>query len=241
MRAIIVEDIPDVREALKTALQNHLPEIELLGEADSVVSGAKLVREKRPDLLFLDIELPDGTGFDLLDLVDHEMQVIFTTGSEEYALKAFQYAAVHYLLKPVDPEALKAAVERLQVNPQGQERYTVLAESLTESVPSRIALHTSDKIHIVQVADIVRCEADGNYTLFYILGHKPILITRTLKEYDKLLSAAGFVRVHQSHLVQLSQIREVVKTDGTYLIMKDGSKVPISVRKRQAVLESLEE
>lgn len=243
MRAIIIEDIEEVRIGLRKLILGSCPEVEIVGEADTVVAGSKLIREVNPDLIFLDIELPDGTGFDILDLTDAPVRVIFTTASDEYAIRAFKYAAIDYLQKPVSVEDLLSAVARAHKSgPVEKQQMGILKETLnSESVPERIALHTMDRIHLVRVSDIIRCEADGNYTMFYIKNRAALLVAKTLKEYDKLLSGNKFMRVHQSHLVNLDEIREYVKTDGGYLLMNDGNDVAVSTRKRSEVLARLDQ
>jgi two-component system LytT family response regulator len=240
MKAVIVEDQPDVREELHHLIAEHCSEITIAGSAGAVVAAARLVRESAPDLLFLDIELPDGTGFDLLDLIDQPVKVIFITGSDEYAIKAFRYAAIDYLLKPVDPADLIVAVDRArQSTGLSTDQLNVYRASLSgpDAIPEKIALHTSDKIHFIRIADIIRCMADGNYTKFFLKDHNTLLVAKTLKDYDKLLSSADFIRVHQSHLVNMGAVREYVKTDGGYLVMTDGAKIPVSTRKKSEVLE----
>ena len=244
MRAVIIEDIREAQEYLANILEEFCPEVEMAGVADGVLNGAKLIREKRPDLIFLDVELTDGTGFDLLQILsDIQAQVIFTTASEGYAIDAFRVSAVDYLLKPVDADDLISAVKRAQRMAQTPEQMHLLKEQLKTSakIPKRLALHTLDKIHIVEVSEIVRIESDGNYSNFHLADKTKIMVTRTLKEYDKLLAAAGFIRVHQSHLINGLQLKTFIKTDGGYCIMQDGSKVPVSTRKRSKVVEALEE
>lgn len=242
--AYIVEDISAARENLKMSLAEYCPQIELIGEAGSVVEALKLLKDKMPDILFLDIELGNETAFDLLDLLPElDSHIIFTTASQEYAIRAFRYAAVDYLLKPIDPDELVEAVNRAQQKPHLEsEQVKVLTNAMTDQTKvDRIALHTLEKMYIVDVSSILRCEADGNYTMFYIDGRTPILVTRTLKEYDQLLSPGGFIRVHQSHLVNTRAIREYVKVDGGYLVMNNGNKVPVSTRKRSQVLAQLDQ
>lgn len=242
MKAILIEDIPAVRAELRRLLELHCPQVEIMGEAESVVSGAKLMKQTAPDLLFLDIELPDGTGFDILDMVSHPVQVIFTTAVDAYAVQAFRYAAIDYLLKPIDPDQLIAAVTRAnEREPLAEKQKSILSQALNGRPLKRMALHTQDRIHIIDVDRIRRCEADGNYTRFFIKEKSPILVAKTLKEFDRMLQEAGFLRVHQSHLVNLAEVAEYVKTDGVYLVMRDGGKVPVSVRKRSEVLERLDQ
>jgi two-component system LytT family response regulator len=241
MRAIIVEDVEEMRQALERRLAMSFPDIQIVGMAESVVQGARAVKALSPDLVFLDIELPDGTGFDLLDIIEQPVKVIFTTGSDEHAIRAFRYAAIDYLLKPFTNDELVEAVDRAsKTSPLETEQKGILSEAMKGSAPKRIALHTSDKIIFVDVKDIVRCEADGNYTHVHVLGKPVVLVARTLKDYDTMLNDKGFFRVHQSHLVNILAVSEFVKTDGGYLVLKNGTKVPVSTRKRQSVLEWLE-
>lgn len=242
MRAILIEDQKDIREELEQVISENCADVELSGSAGSVVSAVKLIREVQPDLLFLDIELPDGTGFDLLDILDVPVKVIFITGSDAHAIKAFKYAALDYLLKPVDPAELVVAVDRAKKGAVlDDERLSIYRNSATgERMPDRIALHTAEKIQFIDIADIMRCMADGNYTRFFLKGNTSLLVARTLKDYDKLLSGAGFLRVHQSHLVNMKHVKEYIKSDGGYLVMQDGTKVPISTRKKAEVLEIID-
>lgn len=242
-RALIIDDIPEARSNLRRDLANWCPELEIVGEAEGVVSGAREIRRLCPDLVFLDIQMQDGSGFDLLDILGEvPLHVIFITASDAFAVKAFRYAAVDYLLKPIDPDELKAAVAKLQSKKQqALENLQLLRQQLHGNPsPQRIALHTQDKIHVINIDEIQRCESDGNYTHFYLRDKSRLLVTRTLKEYDELLSPLGFLRVHQSHLVNLSQVKEFNKRDGGYLVMKDGSAVDVSTRKRQEVINRLE-
>lgn len=242
LKAIIIDDMELARASLKADLVDYCPDIEVVGEAEGVLSGAKLLRQITPDILFLDIEMEDGDGFDLLDILPEALgSVIFVTARQDYALKAFQYSAVDYLLKPVDPELLKKAVqkraERLKTN---NEQFTLLKEGMTKDAKlDRIALHTSEKIAVAELKNIVRLEAMTNYTYFHFADGSKLLITKTLKEYDKMLSDSGFVRVHQSHLINMDHVEAYVKTEGGYILMKNGHIVPVSVRKKAYVVSLL--
>jgi|ERR1051326_5070576 two-component system LytT family response regulator len=244
-KAVIIDDLEQARQTLRKDLAAYCKEVEVIGEAGGVVEGAKLLRKLKPDVLFLDIQMPDGSGFDLLELLDEiKFKIIFITASDAYAIKAFRFSAVDYLLKPIDPDELKASVEKLgELRPAGKENVELLLNNIREKGKkhNRLALHTQDKIHIVNISDIVRCEANVNYTEFYFNGGKKLLVTKTLKDFDEMLSDNGFFRVHQSHLVNTHYIKEFIKGDGGYLIMNDGSNVPVSSRKRAEVVKMLEE
>jgi two-component system LytT family response regulator len=236
--AVIIDDIAEARSVLQKDIDSYCQNIKVIGEAEGVVSGAKLIRELNPDLVFLDIQMKDGSGFDLLDILsDTNFKLIFTTASDEYAVKAFKFSAVDYLLKPIDPDELMAAVKRIDLQKEPTNRIGLLKENLEQ--PKRIALNTLDKIHIAQVDEILRCESSINYTTFYFVDGTKLLVTKTLKEFNTLLDEHGFIRVHQSHLINTKFIREFSKASGN-LVLKDGTAVPVSTRKKQVLMEMIE-
>ncbi len=241
--AILIDDMPQAIEGLTKDLATFCPEVKIIGTAGGVVEGAKLLLKESPDILFLDIMMGDGTGFDLLEILPKtDFQLIFTTASDEFAIKAFRYAAVDYLLKPIDPEQLKMAVQKAdsKLN-HPPEQWNILKEVYQNpKLPNRIALHTLEKIHITNVSEIVRCESDSNCTWFYFENQPKLLVTKTLKQFEQTLQGQDFLRVHQSHLVNLNYVREFVKSEGGYLMMKNGDHIPVSVRKRQLVFDWLE-
>ncbi len=238
IKAVIIDDITEARAVLKADLENYCVNIAVVGEAEGVVSGAKVIKEVQPDLVFLDIQMNDGTGFDLLEILPQtNFKLIFTTASDEYAVKAFKFSAVDYLLKPIDPDELMDAVSRVEQQEKPTDRIELLKENFDK--PKRIALNTLEKIHIVEVSEILRCESSVNYTMFYFIDGTKILVTKTLKEFDKLLSDHYFIRVHQSHLVNARFIKEFSKSDG-YIFMKDGTRVPVSTRKKQVLMDMIQ-
>ena|SRR6218665_340466 len=245
IKAIIIDDIEQARITLKKDLQVYAKDVTVTGEANGVVEGAKLLKTQQPDVLFLDIQMQDGSGFDLLDILKEiPFKIIFITASDAHAIKAFRYAAIDYLLKPVDPDELTAALGKFREQKFNEnEKYKLLNDSLKNNPRSheRLALHTQDKIHIVNINEIIRCESNVNYTEFYFTNGKKLLVTKTLKDFEDLLADQGFYRVHQSHLVNTKFIKEFIKTDGGYLLMNDGTNVPVSTRKRPEVIKMLEE
>lgn len=237
INAVIIDDIQEAIDVLKSDLESYCAEIEVIGSANGVVSGAKLIKELKPDLVFLDIQMPDGSGFDLLEILDDKnFKLIFTTASDEYAVKAFKFSAVDYLLKPIDPDELMDAVSRVTQQDRPAERVDLLKENLKST--KKLALNTLEKIHIVGVDEILRCESEINYTKFHFTDGTRLLVTKTLKEFDKLLRDHNFIRVHQSHLINADAIKEFIKSDG-YVVMKDGTKVPVSTRKKQVLMEMI--
>lgn len=241
--AILVDDMPDALQLLQSDLNDYHPDIEIIGTAKSVVEAAKLLQKQVPDILFLDIMLGDGTGFDVLEILPNlTSKVIFVTASDAYAIKAFKFAAIDYILKPYSNEELKIAIEKAkhQLIPN-KERLGILKDSLEEpdNIPKKISLSTLEKISVVDIKNIIRCESDNNNTMFYLSNGQKIFVTKTLKYFADLLKESGFIRTHQSHLINLNYIKEYIKSDGGYLMLTEGSNIPVSVRKRVEVLQIL--
>ena len=241
--AILVDDIPEALNLLASDIGILFPEIEIIGKAPGVVEASKMIQKQNPDILFLDINLGDGTGFDILEILPNlNSKIIFVTASDEYAIRAFKFAAIDYILKPYSQDELKNAIEKAikQLAPK-KEQLDLLKDTIKapQTSPKKISLHTSEKIIVVDLNEIIRCEADNNYTMFYFLDGTHILVTKTLKTYADLLTKYDFLRVHQSHLVNIKYIKSFFKSDGGYLLLKDKSTVPVSVRKRAEVMEAL--
>jgi two-component system LytT family response regulator len=250
--ALLIDDDGNLRTGMRAMLNMYAPEITIVGEADSVANGTRAIAMYRPDVVFLDIQLGDGTGFDILEHLSQQQgnlnfQVVFITAHEEYAIKAFRFSALDYLLKPVDPEELQKVtgkIKKAMGAPDNFAHIDLLLENIRQKVDKykRIALSTSDGIHLFDVNDIIRLESQDNYTRFYIKNNKPVLIAKTLKEYEELLAGQGFERIHQSHLINLAYLKSYIKKDGGYVVMADNSLLPISQRKKdrlQEVLKSL--
>lgn len=241
--SIVVDDIPEALEMLSNDIQKYHPEIEIIGKGTSVISTAKLLQKQQPDILFLDIMLGDGTGFDILEIVPNlKSKIIFVTASDEYAIKAFKFAAIDYILKPYSNKDLADSIKKAkeQIKPS-KDQLSVLQESIKNpnKVSEKISLHTSEKIIVVQISEIVRCKSDNNYTTFYLENGKNILVSKTLKYFSDMLKEHNFLRVHQSHLINTKYIKEFIKSDGGYIILKDKSNIPVSVRKKNEVIEAI--
>ncbi len=248
MKALIIDDNEKARIALKSDLKDYCPELNVIGEADGVASAFSAIQDLNPDLLFLDIQMGDGTGFDLLEkfkaLGDYSFTVIFTTAYDQYAIKAFRYAAADYLLKPIDADELVSAVNRLSKKvekPVAQLQLELLLQQIGTKKQEKIALPEADRVHVVEINDIVHCQSDKNYTTFFLSKGKEITVSKTLKEYDELLSEQGFLCVHHFHLINLQHVKERVKLNGPYLILSDGSEVPVSSRKKDLLLQKMKE
>ena len=209
------------------------------------MSGIRAILEHKPDVIFLDIEMGDGTGFDLLSAIPTPaFQVIFTTALDSYGIKAIKFSALDYLLKPVDPAELVKAVAKLEQNAgvkKVNEGLQLLLANIKEKSggQKRIAIHSLDKVELVSIEEIIRCESQGAYTIFFLKNKEQILATRNLKEYESLLEDHDFIRVHHSHLINFAFLKEYVKKDGGYAVMTDKSQVPVSFRKRTALLQRI--
>lgn len=245
--ALLVDDDQHLRTGLKGLLDRYTNDIAIIGEADSVKTGIATIEKLKPQVIFLDIHLTDGTGFDILERLKASTgkinaHIVFITAHEQYAVKAFKFSALDFLLKPVDFEELQLTIEKIKEvvgKTSSFDHIDLLLENIRKKVDNfkRIALSTSDGIHLFDVADIIRCEAKINYTQFFIKNHKPILISRTLKEYEELLTEHGFERIHQSHLINLSYLKSYIKNDGGYVVMADNTNIPIAQSKKDKLQE----
>ena len=239
---IIIDDEQKARETIKNIIKLSKTDLEILGEADSVGTGFELISRTNPDLVLLDINLPDGTGFDLLQKFKRiPFKTIFITAYEEYAINAFKFSALDYLLKPFKAGELLQAIDKANENIQGEKTEIKLKAFLANvDKIKKIVLRTSESMHIVNIQDIVRLESDINYTMFYLGNGDKLLVSKTLKEYEEMLEPSGFFRTHQSHLVNLDHILRYEKTEGGHLIMDDDSLVPVSSRKREPLFRIFE-
>ena len=234
IRAVIIDDeIPNV-ENLQNMLEKWCSGIRVTGTATGAAEGIDVIRRVRPDLLFLDIQMPDGSGFDVLRAFSGiDFEVIFVTAYDQYGIQAIKFSALDYLLKPVDVFQLQEATAKARGKLAAKDRNRNISNLLeyirkTQADFPKIALPTSQETHFVAVNRILRCEASNNYTTFYMRDQAPVLVSKTLKEFEELLAPYGFQRVHQSHLVNFMFVRSLLKEDGGVLVMEDGVKVPVS-------------
>jgi two-component system LytT family response regulator len=243
IRGIIVEDEKHSRETLRGMLIRYCKNVEIIAEADSYRQGLQVIREHQPEVVFLDIQMPDGSGFRMLEELDEvNFEIIFTTAFDQFAIKAIKYSALDYLLKPIDPEDLVKAVKKVESKISRQQvnkNIQVLLDNIKsrEADPHKIILSTSEKIHIIETDQILRCESDNYYTNFFLMDGKKILVSKTLKENEELLSDHNFIRPHKSHLVNVKYIKGFLRIDGGYIEMTDGSRIPVSRRKREKIIE----
>ena len=247
IRGLIIEDDEILRKGLLQMLQVYAPQIEIVGEADTVDTALNQLIQNQPDVVFLDIMLIGGTGFDVLEQYQAKMgkpnfQIVFLTAFEEYAIKAFRMSALDYLLKPIDPDELKAVLAKLyKPKNQNQELLELLNIQLNKTnVTKKIALHTAEDIHVVLVHDIVYCQSDNNYTFIYLKNNKKILVSKPLKEYDDLITDEGFLRIHQSYLINQNEIQSFNKSQQTVTLC-NGIVLPVSSRKKEMVINHIKQ
>lgn len=244
INAIIIDDEPAARASLALEIKLHCPQIRVIAEAASVAEGIETVQNNpHAGLLFLDIQLTDGSGFDLLQNVNFEhLKVIFTTAYSEYALRAIKFAPLDYLLKPIDAQELQAAVEKATKSQQTELQQQIrlfMQQMAGNNASARIALSTADGIHLHYVKNIVRCASDGNYATVHFDDKSKLLVAKTLKDLELLLSPYSFERIHKSHLVNLDHLRRYHNRFSGEVEMSDGAILPVAQRKKSQLLELL--
>jgi two-component system LytT family response regulator len=243
IKSIIVDDEKHGRENLRGILAEYCPEVMVSGEANSVENAIKLIHKEKPDLVFLDIEMPKANGFKLLEYFSEiNFEVIFVTAYDSYAIKAIRFSAADYILKPINYHDLKAAVEKVVQRIQqkeANERLKELHRNIKQPENPRIGLPTGDRIEFVNVKNIIHCKGEGNYTHIYLEGKKHLFVAKTLVEFEELLGEYSFVRAHKTHLVNLKHVTAWLKTDGGLLQLSNGDEVSVSRRRKELVLQML--
>ena len=247
IKAVIVDDEEYGRENLRTLLTKYCPEVQVIAEAGSVEEGVQVLKDPKvqPDVAFLDINLRDGLVFQLLNkLDDRQFEVIFVTAYEKFAVKAFKYSAIDYVLKPIDPDALQEAVAQIRPGRLNRiaQRLDVLQDALAQPQAfDKLTVSAADGIYFLHLKEILRFEADNNYTHIYLQNGKRLIASKTIKYYEDLLENLHFFRVHKRHIINLHGIHKFVKMDGGYLVMDDGSKVEVSRRRRAEFLDRIQQ
>lgn len=243
-RVLIIDDEKRIRDFVKRMIESFGFDVEVYTDGENVETGLKAIQELKPDIVFLDIQMPDGTGFDLLNQVGEKgFELIFITAFQEYAIMAIKFSALDYILKPIDAEELKTALQNAldTIDFKKEEtQYEALTHNLNANQKRKLVLKTQESVHVVDLNEIIRCEADKNYTFFYLNSGKKILVSRTLKDFELLLANHGFFRVQQSHLINLEYIDRYDKSEGGSVIMKDGAAVPLSTAKKEQFFQLLE-
>ena len=242
---VIVEDERHSRETLKSLLVEFCTDVEIAGMAGSVEEAREVITKVHPDLVFLDIELQTGTGFDVLNsLSDLHFGVVFTTAFEHFAIKAIKFSSLDYLLKPIDIIELQQAVEKAKEKKDDalkQKKLEVLLNNIKASPGGerKICLATLNSIEFININEVLYCEADGSYTNFYLKNGDKLLVSKNLKEYENMLTDYNFMRVHNSFLINLAEVKSLVKSEGGYILMNNNSQISISPKKREMFMSKM--
>jgi two-component system LytT family response regulator len=245
--AVIIDDERNNIDNLSILLKEFFPELSIIGEATDAVYAEKLILQHKPDIVFLDIQMPEKSGFDLLtSLAVHDFELIFVTAFDQFGIQAVKFSAIDYLLKPVKAEELRKAVQKA-ISRRLEKKHNKQLENLLDVLQHqqlkdthRIALPSSKETRFIKTNEIIRCESSNNYTTFFILNGESIITSKPIFEYEEILQVYGFIRCHQTHLVNKRYIKSLVKQDGGYLLLENGAKIPISRLKRELVKKELE-
>lgn len=248
IKTIIIDDESNGRDILQALLEKFCPSVEIAAVAESAGQGKQLIEQHKPQLVFLDINMPGMNGFELLEQFGApDFEVVFVTAHDNYALKAFKFSAIDYVLKPIDLDDLKNAVkkaeEKLAAKSRPKERYTEFFHNIKnmQNPFDKLGLATRDGLIFIKISDIIRCESDVNYTWFFLEGGEKILASKTLKEFEEMLDEYNFYRIHKSHLVNLSHLKRYVKGEGGSVIMSDNSEVEVSRRNKEGLMKRLQQ
>ncbi len=246
MRAIIVDDEQNNIDNLTFLLKKYCPAVSVIATANNALDGKKQILEHEPDILFLDIQMPGQNGFTLLNsLSNYSFEVIFVTGFDQYGVQAIRFSALDYLLKPIDHIELESAVKKAEQKFRQKsqnlqlENLMKLLQNGQQLVEHRIALPSAKETRFVKTNQIIRCEAENNYTVFFLTGGEKLVISKPMFEYEELLSDYGFIRCHNSHLVNKTYVKSWIREDSGYLLLEDGFQVPISRQKREQIKAAL--
>jgi two-component system LytT family response regulator len=242
-KAIIVEDEEHSRKTLVNFLQKYCPQVVIAGTAASVDDAVSLINFEKPNIVFLDIDLPDGSGFEVLDRLNAPIpDIIFVTAYNQYAVKAFQVSAIDYILKPVDPEILIKAVEKSSKKTdsgQQEKNLEILRINKSGQKLQKMALPTHNGIQLIRIEEIIRLEADGNYTTVFLRDKRKIVVSRQIKHFEEWLDGLPFFRIHQTHIINLEMIERYIKGDGGTVLLEDGSQIEVARRRKEELLRRI--
>jgi two-component system LytT family response regulator len=242
-KVLVIDDEKPTRDFIKRLIDSYHFGVEVFTDGENVTTGIEAIHRLQPDLVILDIQMPDGNGFDVLKSIPvKNFEVIFITAFQEYAIQAIKFSALDYILKPIDSEELKQAIDSAlnTITKKTEEsQLNVLQHNMQLNAKRKLVLKTQESVHIVEIDDIIRCESDKNYTLFFFNNSKKILVSKTLKDFDVLLSGLTFFRAQQSHLINLNYVERYDRHDGT-IMMKDGSAIPLALARKEQFFEILD-
>jgi two-component system LytT family response regulator len=247
IKAVIIDDEQNNIDNLQYLLTRHCPQVHVMATARDASTGQAIIEQQQPELVFLDIQMPDKNGFELLQsLPGYRFEVIFVTAFDQYGIQAVKFAAIDYLLKPINTEELKTAVQKV-AEKNRQQKQNLQIENLLQLLQyrqqkeeHRIALPTARETRFVHTQDIIRCESTNNYTTFYFTNKEKLMVSKPIYEYEDLLNGYGFIRCHQSHLVNKRYVKSWIREDGDYLLLDDGSQIPVSRQKKDTIKQELE-
>ena len=246
MNAYLLDDEPNGLQLLRWQLNSFFSDIQVVGQQTDPFLGLAEIKNLKPDLLFLDIQMPGKNGFEVLeDLKENPPLVIFTTAFDQFAIKAIRFSALDYLLKPIDTDDLRIAIDKAkdrQTEGRENDRIINLLENLanTQKIAGKIAISSQEGISFHKIDQIIHCESEGNYTTLFLVGNKKIVATKKLKEFEEMLTDFQFVRIHNSHLINLNHLERYIKTEGGSVEMSDGSILPIARSRKDEFLLGLE-
>lgn len=248
INALIIDDESSSRDALAAKLRKCAPDVVLAGMAQNATEGLEMIHRLKPELVFLDIEMPVMNGFSMLEHLDEiPFEVVFTTAYDQYAITAFRFSALNYLLKPIDVEELEKTMAQFRRKKEkqnqgiGSDQLQFLLQTMKTAggLIQKLALPTAEGFQMVSISEITRLQSDSNYTLFFLAGGKPLMVSRTMKEYEEMLEEYNFFRVHNSHIINLQHMQRYVKGEGGYVVMNDGTTIEVSVRRKPGFLQKL--
>jgi len=244
IKAVLIDDEVNNLQNLQQLLNRHCPEVQVLANALTADEGRHIILQHQPDVVFLDIQMPGKNGFDLLrSLSNYEFDVIFVTAFDQYGIQAVKFAAIDYLLKPINSEELQIAVSRVVAKSRNKKQNLQLENLINlfrqQKEDQRIALPTQKETRFIATGQIIRCESSNNYTSFYLSNEEKIIVSKPIYEYEELLAGYGFIRCHQSHLVNKKYIKSLIKEDGGYLLLENGTQVPVARSKKEMVIEAM--
>ncbi len=246
LKVFIAEDETKTLNSIKNIIENYCPATALVGTSQTVKDTILFLTENEVDLVLLDINFPDGTSFDILkQLKSYNFNIIFITAHEEFAIQAIKFSAADFLLKPLNPKELIAAIQQLQEKNKKDLQNKVMIETLLENLNTteikskKIILRTAERLQVIEVKNIIRCESDSSYTNIFLTENRKVIVSKPLKDYDEMLCNFGFIRTHKSHLININYIASYEKSGGGYIVMKDKSNISVSVRKKDFVIETI--